>query len=349
MEKILLGLSGGVDSAYAALSLMESGYEVIGLHMQFYQDPRSQLEREQALIISKKLGFNCYTLDCILDFENKVINNFVEGYLSGVTPNPCLSCNYHFKYSKMIEIADKHNIDKIALGHYAEIAYEPSLGHHVLKKSKNMIKDQSYLLYGIQRKDLSRFKLPMKTINDKSTVIDYIKCIIPELNHIKESQDICFVGNKNYPGYIIKKSGIKAKPGYFTDLNGQKIGKHKGIIYYTTGQKKGLSREVPGGMRVIKINASKNEIVIGPEEYLFYRHIEIEKPNILVPGYLEYFPLKVKTSQWGLEYPCIIKDFDFKHMTLDIPSGIRAPEKGQGAVIYHEDIVVAGGIISKIK
>jgi tRNA-specific 2-thiouridylase len=349
-KKVLVGLSGGVDSAWTACYLKKLGYEVKGFHMYLHDGSSALKEKEKALKIAATVGIEIVVKDYRSDFEEKVINKFIEGYLSGITPNPCIYCNYYFKYGKLIEYAVKEGFDYVSLGHYVIINYDSTLKQFILMKSDNVNKDQSYFLHGIKKEHLSKLLFPMSKIRNKETIKEYMKSKFPELNFKKESTDICFVGNKNYPNYIIKKSGIKSKPGYFVGINGNKLGKHKGIIYYTVGQKRGIGERTSGNLCVVGIDAKNNEVILGNESNLIYNKITLSNINIMIHQYLKEKNLMLKTSQWSYEFECEIKIIDIENDEIEIfiKEGLRAPEIGQGAVIYKNNAVVAGGIIKDI-
>jgi tRNA-specific 2-thiouridylase len=349
-KKVLVGLSGGVDSAWTAFHLKGLGYEVKAVHMYLHDGINALKEKENALKVATTLGIEIIVKDYRRAFEESVINKFVDGYLSGITPNPCIYCNYYFKYGKLIEYAIKEGFNYVALGHYAITSYDNVLKQFILMKSDNKNKDQSYFLHGIKKEFLSRLLFPMSEISNKETIKNFMEFKFPELNFRKESSDICFVGGKNYPNYIIKKSGIKSKPGYFVDLDGNKIGKHKGIIYYTLGQKRCIGEKTSGNLCVVGINAEKNEVILGNESDLIYNKITLYNINIMIHQYLKEKNLMLKTSQWSYEVECEIKTIDIENDEIEIfiREGLRAPVVGQGAVIYKNNIVVAGGIIKDI-
>jgi tRNA-specific 2-thiouridylase len=344
-RKVLVGLSGGVDSALTAYILKKSGYEVKGIHLLLHDNYEAEKEKNQAIINAEKIGIELELLDLRELFMSKVIAPFVGLYLDGKTPNPCIYCNYYVKYGALLDLVKKMDYDYLSLGHYAEIVYDEEIKQHMLKKSKNSRKDQSYLLHGIRKEDLGKILLPMSAYYNKIEVKKDIEAIIPELCKKKESKNICFIGNRNYQAFIYKKTGMKAKRGFIKDEKGNVLGKHKGIINYTLGQKRGIKEHIHMDYVVVGIDSIRNEIIIGPEEKLYTSEIVVRDFNFIAETYIDSDKLKVRTSQWGHEIDCKIEMIANNRVYVKTFAGIRAPVEGQAAVIYMEDIVVGGGII----
>lgn len=347
-RKVLVGLSGGLDSALSAYILKKNGYEVKGIHLLLHDNYEAEKEKNQAIINAGKIGIELEVVELKELFEEKVVNPFVELYLGGKTPNPCIYCNYHIKYGVLTEIMKKRNCDFLSLGHYAKIEFDESLKQYILKKSKNSRKDQSYFLHGIKRENLGEIILPMADYENKEIARKEIEEIIPELGKLKESRNICFIGNRNYPAFIGKKTGKKPRPGFIRDEHGKILGKHKGIIYYTLGQKRGIKGKIHLNYVVTDINSKNNDIIIGPEERLYSNEIEVGNFNIIVDRFMKSDKLTVKTSQWGYETGCIVEKSDINRVVIRTREGMRAPATGQAAVVYMNDIVVGGGIIDKV-
>ncbi|SHI65516.1 tRNA (5-methylaminomethyl-2-thiouridylate)-methyltransferase [Dethiosulfatibacter aminovorans DSM 17477] len=347
-RKVLVGLSGGLDSALSAYVLKKSGYEVKGIHLVLHDNYEAEKEKNQAIINAGKIGVELEVVELKELFEERVVNPFVELYLDGKTPNPCIYCNYHIKYGVLIEMMKNRGCDFLSLGHYAKIEFDESLNQHVLKKSKNSRKDQSYFLHGITRENLGSIILPMAEYENKEMARKEIEEIIPELGKLRESKNICSIGNRNYQAFICKKTGEKPRPGFISDECGKILGKHKGIINYTIGQKRGIKGKIHLDYVVIDINSEKNEIILGPEERLFSKEIEVGKFNIIADRFMKSGNLKVKTSQWGHETGCSIEISGRDRVVIRTKVGMRAPAIGQAAVVYMDDIVVGGGIIDKV-
>ena len=347
-RKVLVGLSGGVDSALTAYILKKSGYEVKGIHLLLHDNYEAEKEKNQAIINAEKIGIELDVVELKELFEERVVNPFVELYMDGRTPNPCIYCNYHIKYGALLQIMKKKDCEFLSLGHYAEIVFNYDLNQYILKKSKNSRKDQSYLLHGISKENLGGIILPMAEYENKEKAKKEIEKIIPELCEIKESKNICFIGSRNYQSFIIRKTGKKPRPGYIRDETGRILGKHKGIINYTLGQKRGVREKIHLDYVVVDINSERNEVILGPEERLYSRKIEVVDFNAIVEDYMNSDKLKVRISQWGYEIKCSVERIDHNRIVVETIDGMRAPVTGQAAVIYMEDVVVGGGIIDKV-
>jgi len=337
---ILLGMSGGVDSSASAIVLKNMGHNVSGLTLKLLCDCD-----EDAKSVCDKIGIPYEILNLENDFRNTVIENFLSEYLRGATPNPCIVCNENIKFGKMLDYALSKGFDKIATGHYAKI--EEQNGRFLLKKPTDINKDQTYVLYGLTQHQLSHTLFPLGNLTkEEARNIAEMGGLVNARK--KDSQDICFVPDGDYAAFIEKNLNKKLPIGNFTNVSGKILGKHKGIIHYTIGQRKGLGIALGKPCFVIDKNAETGDVVLGDEEFLFCKMVNVEKVNFIPFNKLENdIRAKVKlryrhTEQWATIHPTgensVVVEFDEPQ---------RAPAIGQSAVFYDGDYCIGGGLIKK--
>lgn len=254
-EKVLLGMSGGVDSSVSAILLQKAGYEVIGCTMKLWEAKEKEENKsiEDAKKLCKKLGIQHYTIDCKKDFTNKVINNFTEEYQNARTPNPCIQCNKYLKFGRFYQKAKELECKYIATGHYACIEYSEKYKQNVLKKSKEEKKDQTYFLYTIQKELLNQIIFPLQNYTSKQEIREVAEKNNLEVAEKKDSQEICFIPNNNYQEFLEKNLKEKSKKGNIVLKTGEILGRHTGTINYTIGQRKGIGISYPKPLYVIRI------------------------------------------------------------------------------------------------
>ncbi len=340
MKKVLVGMSGGVDSSVSAIILKNQGFDVYGATMKLWDDVNST----DAKKVCDKIGIPHYILDFEEQFKNCVIKNFIEEYKKSRTPNPCIQCNKHLKFGIMYEKAKQLGIDYIATGHYAKIEYSDKYKKYVLKKSKNIAKDQSYVLYTIPKNMLQYILFPLEDFDSK----EKIRKIAFENNLLvadkPDSQDICFIPDGDYKQFLEKNSDIKLKEGNVI-FKGEIIGKHKGLYKYTVGQRKGIgiSHETP--LYVIGFNKEKNELIVGEEKDLYVKNFKVKNYNLLLIDEIkEPIKVSVKTRYKSLEHAAIIS-MDNDLINVEFLEPQKGVTSGQSAVFYIDDIVLGGGII----
>lgn len=355
-------MSGGVDSSVTAFILKEQGYDCIGCTMKLYDQEElespcvdcnlnnasapktccSADDVEDARSVAFRLGMKYYVFNYKEDFKGTVIANFVDSYMKGSTPNPCIECNKHMKFTKLLEQAKVLGYDGIATGHYARIIYED--GIYKLLKATDPNKDQSYVLYNLTQEQLSSIKFPLGDLpKTKVREIAEEQGFINARKH--DSQDICFVPDGDYAKMIERYTGLTFKPGNFVDTNGNILGKHKGIIHYTIGQRRGLGIPAADRLYVVKIDVANNTVVLGSNEDLFSREVHVRDLNWIAGNEIpESFRCSAKIRYRMTEQPATVTYKDGKCIIIfDEPQ--RAATQGQSAVLYDGEYVLGGGII----
>jgi len=347
MKRVLVGMSGGVDSSVAALLLKKEGYEVIGVTMKLLN---SEFHEENtvndAKIVCEKIGIEYHVVDFRDVFKEKVIDYFASEYMNGRTPNPCNMCNRHLKFGALLDIAKKEfNCEYIATGHYAKIEYNSETDRYFLRKSKTDKKDQTYALYKLTQEQLKHVIMPLGEYEKEE-----IRKIAMENDLInakrRDSQEICFVEDNDYVSFIQNNYGYKSKKGNFVDLSGNVLGEHKGIIHYTIGQRKGLEIAFQKKMYVIDINIQKNEVVLGDNDDLFKDTLICKDVNFMsIEDLVEPRLAQVKIRYSAKPEKAILIPLDDGNIKVVFFEKQRAITPGQSAVFYDDDIVIGGGTI----
>lgn len=355
MNKCLIAMSGGVDSGVAAFLMKNRGFDCVGATMKLLECSAIALDEEHkccskediedARKVAASLGIEHYVYDFSQHFCEKVVDKFVHAYETGATPNPCIECNRHLKFERLFKEAAALSCSHIATGHYARIEYDEKSGRYLLKKAKDLSKDQSYVLYSLTQEQLARTYFPLgdmtkdevRTIAEENALANAQK---------KESQDICFVKGEDYTDFIERYTGKTYSQGDFVDTDGNILGTHKGIIHYTVGQRKGLGLALPAPMYVKHIDTDKNEVILCNHEELFTKALTANDINLISVDNL-YTPMRVKAKvrYRHSEQSATAVQLDNDTIRIEFDEPQRAITKGQAVVLYDGDIVVGGATI----
>ena len=344
MTKVLVGMSGGVDSSVSVALLKQKGFDVGGVTLTLNESFDTE-NINDAKAVCEKLGIEHFAVDLKEDFKSFVIDDFINEYIKGNTPNPCIVCNKYIKFGKMLEFAKQNGYDKVATGHYAQI--EELNGRFLLKKAKDETKDQTYVLYCLTQEQLAGVVFPLGELS-KADVREFA-----ESNNLvnakkKDSQDICFVPDGDYAAFIERTADYISEKGDYINIDGKKLGEHKGVIHYTVGQRKGLGIALGKPMFVISKDAATNKVVLGDENHLFYKNVLVRNVNFIPFDKLENeMPVTAKLRYSQKAQNAVIKPLSNDEVLIEFEVPQRAPSSGQAAVFYDGDYVVGGGIIVK--
>ena len=353
-NKVLAAMSGGVDSSAAALLLLQQGYEVVGATARMFggEDiglPGAALNIERdikdAQAVAAKLGIEHKLVDLCGCFRSSVIRRFVEEYQCGRTPNPCVYCNKHVKFGALLDFAKEQGCDYLATGHYARIFYSAEHGRWLLARGEDRRKDQSYMLFSLTQEQLAHVLLPLAEVSKEA-----IRRTAAEAGLVTaqkpDSQDICFVPDGDYTGLIARVDKTPPGSGNFVHLNGQVLGRHKGMINYTIGQRKGLGIAYEYPLYVIDKDMESGNVIVGPQEALFSKALLAEGCNFIMTDKLDA-PMRVtaKTRYRQEDVPAMIEPYGGGLVKVTFDEPMRAITPGQAVVFYSGEYVVGGGII----
>lgn len=351
MKKALIAMSGGVDSSVAAFFMKQMGYDCIGVTMKLYDNEDIGISREKtccslddiedARSVATRLGMPYYVFNFKDEFEDKVINKFIRTYELGGTPNPCIDCNRHLKFEKLMHRMNELKYDCVVTGHYATV--EEKEGRFYLKKGKDLSKDQSYVLYSLTQEQLAHTIFPLGTYSK-----DEIREIAEENGFInarkKDSQDICFVPDGDYAKFIENYNGKTYEKGKFVDKAGNVLGEHNGLIRYTIGQRKGLGLAAGYPVYVISKDIESNTVIVGSNDDLMTRKLEANEFNWIVEAPNNAIKCAAKTRYNMVEKPCTAW-IENEKVVVEFDEPVRAVTSGQAVVLYDGDYVLGGGTI----
>lgn len=342
-NKVMVEISGGVDSAVTTYLLKKQGYNCIGAMMRLHDTESFKKDLDSAKNMCKSLDIPFKLFDLRKEFKEMVIQYFVDSYAKAKTPNPCVMCNQKMKFGKMLEIAHEMGCKKIATGHYARIVYKNDC--YNLLKAKDTKKDQSYVLFFLKQNQLSNIILPLGEYTKEQ-----VKQIATKLNldcaQNKESQDICFIEDGNYARFIHENSSIKDIPGKVVDCNGNILGEHIGLLHYTVGQRKGLGLAFNEPKYISKLDSKNNQIVLGNKEECIQNDVHIDEFTWTnIKYYKQVFNCEAKLRYRQKQMACTAYVNNNNKIRLNFENGVSAVAPGQFAVLYNGDNIIGGGTI----
>jgi tRNA-uridine 2-sulfurtransferase len=349
-KKVLLGMSGGVDSSVAAHLLLEAGYEVIGATMRLWVDEDdpdaggccSLSNVEDARQVAARFGIPHYVLNYKDRFQQQVVDYFVAEYQAGRTPNPCIACNSRVRFTTFLQQALAIGCDYIATGHYARVWQGPS-DRYRLQQGVDINKDQSYMLFRITEAQLKQTLFPLGEMTKPQvrSLADQLGLVVAEK---PDSQEICFIPDDDYRRFLLEQRAVSRAPGDILSVHGNVLGRHEGAFNYTIGQRKGLGISAPAPLYVTAVDIARNTVTVGYKEHLFADSATISDLHFMEDPTGRDLTAKVRYSQ--SMHPCQVTSIAGDRATVQFDPPVRAITPGQSLVLYDRDIVVGGGVIS---
>ena len=356
--KAMIAMSGGVDSSVAAYLMLQAGFDCIGATMRLFDNsvlPDGQESSccslddvEDARSVAYRLNMHHYVFNFTGDFREKVMDKFVRCYECGTTPNPCVDCNRYLKFEHLLRRGLELECDLVVTGHYARIHQDPKTGRWLLSKAVDTAKDQTYFLYSLNQHQLSHTRFPLGELTK-----DQVRAIAEEQGFVnarkRDSQDICFVPDGDYMAFLERYTGKHYPAGDFLNLDGHVVGKHRGAVGYTLGQRKGLGLAMGEPVYVCDKDMAANTVTVGPNEALFHRSLLANDWNWFpFPALTEPIRVKAKTRSRMTEQPATVYPAENGFARVEFDESQRAITPGQAVVLYDGDLVVGGGTITNI-
>lgn len=358
-KKVVVGMSGGVDSTAAAYLLKQQGYDVIGVTMKLWEpDDPDYVEKEggccslssvnDARRVAEKIGIPFYVINFRDIFRKTVIDYFVDEYEHGRTPNPCIACNKYVKFDALLKKAHDLGAYYVATGHYAKVMYDETFQRYVIRKSEEQRKDQTYAVYNLTQDQLQHILMPLGEFTSKEEIRKIASAFDPNVGGKGDSQEICFIPDDNYSRFLREHIEKPIPPGNFVDLEGKVIGKHTGIVDYTIGQRKGLNLALGHPAYVTEIRTHVNEVVIGTNDDVFTNGLICDLVNFMPFETLEKpMVCEAKIRYSAKPAKCLLLPQANGQVKVHFDEPQRAITPGQAVVFYDGDLLVGGGTIVK--
>ncbi len=356
-KRVLIGMSGGIDSSVAAYLLLQSGHEVEGITLRLWGDSgeeekdwksRSCCKIGIARYVAERLGIKHSVIDISDQFRADIIGQFLTEYTSGRTPNPCVRCNERIKFGLLLDLAREKGFDHLATGHYARIENKGD-GHYLLKKGVDETKDQGYFLYRLRQDQLKNILFPLRGITKKEVIKIADEQMGLPTEEIRESQEICFVTQKDYRDFVVDEIPQSAIPGDFVSVGGDYLGRHSGIAFYTVGQRRGLGIPAQKRLYVVRIEKENNRVILGDEKDLYVSQFVMKDINLIGADNIDELGerkgLKIKIRYRSDEISASILPADDNRALVILSECQRGVAPGQSAVIYDGEYIVGGGVI----
>ena len=356
-KRVLIGMSGGIDSSVAAYLLLQSGYEVAGITLRLWGDSgeeekdwksRSCCKIGIARYVAERLGIKHSVIDISDQFREHIIGQFLAEYTSGRTPNPCVRCNERIKFGLLLDLAREKGFDLLATGHYARIENKDN-SQYLLKKGVDETKDQGYFLYRLRQDQLKDILFPLGGITKKEVFKIAEECLGIPIEEVRESQEICFVTQKDYRDFVMGEIPQAAIPGDFVSVGGDYLGRHRGIAFYTVGQRRGLGIPAQKRLYVVRIEKENDRVVLGDEKDLCVSQFVIKDINLIGADNIDEIGerkgLKIKIRYRSDEISAGILPADDNRALVILSEGQRGVAPGQSAVIYDGEYIIGGGVI----